>query len=132
MIEELTDLVEEAVMEEFTSLHQRARAACWAPWSACTSARKIQEESLYYESLKHTGEIPDHRREHLPRAAEGSPTITARRRSSAPTTDEKNYAIGSSLRAFQARNDCTASGEPLAATASRPLSTEQRNTLRGA
>ena len=34
-------------------------AVYWVPWKPCTSvAKKFQEESLYYETLKHTGELP--------------------------------------------------------------------------
>jgi methylmalonyl-CoA mutase len=30
---------------------------------------KIQEESLFYERLKHDGSLPDHRRQHLPKSS---------------------------------------------------------------
>ena len=66
IIEELTDLVEEAVMLEFR--RSPSAAACSAPWSACTSAPKIQEESLLLRDAEARRHAPDHRRQHLPRS----------------------------------------------------------------
>ena len=56
IIEELTDLVEEAVLEEFDS-HLRARRRA-RRHGAHVPALRIQEESLHYETLKHSGELP--------------------------------------------------------------------------
>ncbi len=46
IIDELTELVEEAVLKEFEAISERGGVG------------KIQEESLHYEHLKHTGEYP--------------------------------------------------------------------------
>jgi methylmalonyl-CoA mutase len=55
-IEELTDLVEEAVMLEFDRLTDRGGVL--GAMERMYQRNKIQEESLYYESLKHSGELP--------------------------------------------------------------------------
>jgi methylmalonyl-CoA mutase len=55
-IEELTDLVEEAVMTEFDRLTDRGGVL--GAMERMYQRNKIQEESLYYESLKHNGELP--------------------------------------------------------------------------
>ena len=56
LIEELTDLVEEAVMAEFHRLTDRGGVL--GAMERMYQRNKIQEESLYYETLKHTGEFP--------------------------------------------------------------------------
>ncbi|MFZ9300007.1 MAG: methylmalonyl-CoA mutase family protein [Chitinophagaceae bacterium] len=56
LIEELTDLVEEAVMAEFDRLTERGGVL--GAMERMYQRNKIQEESLYYETLKHTGEFP--------------------------------------------------------------------------
>ncbi|KAA3660577.1 MAG: methylmalonyl-CoA mutase [Calditrichaeota bacterium] len=56
IIEELTDLVEEAVMAEFDRITERG--AVLGAMETMYQRSKIQEESLYYERLKHTGEYP--------------------------------------------------------------------------
>lgn len=56
LIEELTDLVEQAVMQEFDRLTQRGGVL--GAMERMYQRNKIQEESLYYESLKHSGELP--------------------------------------------------------------------------
>ena len=56
IIEELTALVEEAVMMEFDRLTERGGVL--GAMETCYQRGKIQEESLYYETLKHTGELP--------------------------------------------------------------------------
>jgi isobutyryl-CoA mutase len=55
-IEELTDLVEEAVLQEFQRLS--ARGGVLGAMETHYQRSKIQEESLYYEHLKHSGELP--------------------------------------------------------------------------
>jgi methylmalonyl-CoA mutase len=99
IIEELTDLVEAAVLQEFRALSERGGVL--GAMERMYQRGKIQDESLYYESLKHAGQLPivgvntflDPR---------GSPTIVPAEviRS---TPDEKEYAIAS-LEAFQQRN----------------------------
>ncbi|MCK4568726.1 MAG: methylmalonyl-CoA mutase family protein [Bacteroidales bacterium] len=56
IIEELTDLVEEAVLIEFDRLTERGGVL--GAMETMYQRSKIQEESLYYETLKHTGELP--------------------------------------------------------------------------
>ncbi len=56
IIEELTDLVEAAVLEEFDRITERGGVL--GAMETMYQRSKIQEESLYYETLKHTGEFP--------------------------------------------------------------------------
>ena len=56
LIEELTDLVEEAVLVEFDRISERGGVL--GAMERMYQRNKIQEESLYYETLKHTGEFP--------------------------------------------------------------------------
>jgi methylmalonyl-CoA mutase len=55
-IEELTDLVEDAVLKEFDRITERGGVL--GAMERMYQRNKIQEESLHYESLKHTGELP--------------------------------------------------------------------------
>jgi isobutyryl-CoA mutase len=55
-MEELTDLVEDAVMAEFDRLTERGGVL--GAMERMYQRNKIQEESLHYESLKHSGELP--------------------------------------------------------------------------
>ncbi|WP_188392938.1 fused isobutyryl-CoA mutase/GTPase IcmF [Compostibacillus humi] len=56
LIEELTDLVEEAVLQEFERLNDRGGVL--GAMERQYQRGKIQEESLYYEQKKHSGELP--------------------------------------------------------------------------
>ncbi|MBK7870077.1 MAG: hypothetical protein IPJ74_04970 [Saprospiraceae bacterium] len=56
IIEELTDLVEEAVLIEFDRITERGGVL--GAMETMYQRGKIQEESIYYETLKHTGELP--------------------------------------------------------------------------
>ncbi|RFZ91954.1 methylmalonyl-CoA mutase [Mucilaginibacter conchicola] len=56
IIEELTDLVEQAVLTEFKAINDRGGVL--GAMETMYQRSKIQEESLYYETLKHTGEYP--------------------------------------------------------------------------
>jgi len=56
LIEEMTDLVEQAVMAEFERISERGGVL--GAMERMYQRNKIQEESLYYETLKHTGEFP--------------------------------------------------------------------------
>jgi len=56
LIEELTDLVEEAVLIEFDRLTERGGVL--GAMEKMYQRNKIQEESSVYEHLKHTGELP--------------------------------------------------------------------------
>ena len=55
-IEALTDQVEEAVLQEFERLSERGGVL--GAMETLYQRGKIQEESLHYESLKHSGELP--------------------------------------------------------------------------
>jgi len=119
VIEELSELVEEAVLHEFAALSERGGAL--GAMERQYQRTKIQEESLYYESLKHSGALPiigvntylD---------PQGSPTVLPREviRSS---SDEKEYAIAS-CEAFRARNRGEA---PAALAALQRTAVEQGN-----
>ena len=99
IIEELTDLVENAIYGEFQSINERGGVL--GAMERMYQRTKIQEESMYYEGLKHSGVLPlvgvntflD---------SKGSPTIVPDEviRS---TTEEKEHAI-SSRDFFQKRN----------------------------
>lgn len=56
IIEELTDLVEEAVLMEFDNITERGGVL--GAMETMYQRSKIQEESLYYETLKHNGQYP--------------------------------------------------------------------------
>jgi methylmalonyl-CoA mutase len=56
VIEELTDLVEEAVLQEFERLSERGGVL--GAMETGYQRGKIQDESLHYETLKHDGSLP--------------------------------------------------------------------------
>ncbi len=56
IIDELTELVEEAVLSEFEKISERGGVL--GAMETGYQRSKIQEESLHYETLKHTGEYP--------------------------------------------------------------------------
>ncbi len=99
IIDELTDLVEEAVMTEFRSLAERGGVL--GAMERMYQRSKIQDESLYYETLKHTGELPIIGVNSF-LGKDGSPTIIPSEviRS---TKEEKEFAI-LSCRDFMKRN----------------------------
>ncbi|MEZ4777503.1 MAG: methylmalonyl-CoA mutase family protein [Bacteroidia bacterium] len=98
IIEELTDLVEEAVMIEFDRITERGGVL--GAMETMYQRGKIQEESIYYETLKHSGEFPIIGVNTF-LSDEGSPTIIPNEviRS---TTEEKEYQI-SGIRDLHAR-----------------------------
>jgi len=89
IIEELTDLVEEAVLTEFDRITERGGVL--GAMETMYQRGKIQEESLYYETLKHTGEFPIIGVNTF-LSSKGSPTIIPSEviRS---TTEEKEFQI---------------------------------------
>ena len=99
LIEELTDLVEEAVMTEFKRITERGGVL--GAMERMYQRNKIQEESMYYEHQKHTGEYPIVGVNTF-LSKDGSPTILPNQviRS---TEEEKQFQI-TTLRAFQQRN----------------------------
>ncbi|HEX8038088.1 MAG TPA: methylmalonyl-CoA mutase family protein, partial [Chryseosolibacter sp.] len=89
IIEELTDLVEEAVLAEFDRITERGGVL--GAMETMYQRGKIQEESLYYETLKHTGEYPIIGVNTF-LSSKGSPTILPREVIRA-TTEEKEGQI---------------------------------------
>lgn len=89
IIEELTDLVEEAVLAEFDRITERGGVL--GAMETMYQRGKIQEESLYYETLKHTGEYPIIGVNTF-LSSKGSPTIIPQEVIRA-TTEEKEYQI---------------------------------------
>ncbi len=89
IIEELTDLVEEAVLAEFDRVTERGGVL--GAMETMYQRGKIQEESLYYETLKHTGEFPIIGVNTF-LSSTGSPTVTPGEVIRA-TEDEKQYQI---------------------------------------
>ena len=100
LIEELTDLVEEAVLAEFDRITERGGVL--GAMERMYQRNKIQEESLFYEHQKHSGELPLIGVNTFLNK-KGSPTIlpTEVIRS---TTEEKEQQI-QNLRAFWKRNE---------------------------
>jgi methylmalonyl-CoA mutase len=89
IIEELTNLVEEAVLSEFDRITERGGVL--GAMETMYQRGKIQEESLYYETLKHTGEYPIIGVNTF-LSSKGSPTIIPQEVIRA-TTEEKEYQI---------------------------------------
>ena len=100
IIEELTDLVEEAVMAEFKAINERGGVL--GAMETMYQRSKIQEESLYYETLKHTGEYPIIGVNTFLNK-KGSPTIVPSEVIRA-TEEEKQFQIAA-LHEFQHRNE---------------------------
>jgi len=90
IIEELTDLVEEAVLQEFDRITERGGVL--GAMETMYQRGKIQEESLHYEMLKHTGEFPIIGVNTFLNK-KGSPTIVPAEVIRA-TVEEKEYQIG--------------------------------------
>ncbi|MEZ4700813.1 MAG: methylmalonyl-CoA mutase family protein [Rhodothermales bacterium] len=103
IVEELTDLVEEAVLTEFERINERGGVL--GAMETMYQRGKIQEESMHYERLKHAGDIPVIGvNTFLPRAeasvdAPGEEPVALMRSSEA----EKRQQIAN-LEAFQERN----------------------------
>ncbi|QCX40103.1 methylmalonyl-CoA mutase [Aureibaculum algae] len=89
IIEELTDLVEEAVYAEFDRITDRGGVL--GAMETMYQRSKIQEESLYYETLKHNGDFPIIGVNTF-LSSKGSPTILPQEVIRA-TEDEKKYQI---------------------------------------
>ncbi|MDB5191816.1 MAG: methylmalonyl-CoA mutase family protein [Segetibacter sp.] len=100
LIEELTELVEEAVLTEFDRITERGGVL--GAMERMYQRNKIQEESLFYEHQKHTGELPLIGVNTFLNK-KGSPTILPLEviRS---TTEEKEQQI-QNLKGFQKRNE---------------------------
>ncbi|HKQ23203.1 MAG TPA: fused isobutyryl-CoA mutase/GTPase IcmF [Burkholderiales bacterium] len=113
IIDELTDLVEEAVLQEFERISERGGVL--GAMETGYQRGKIQEESLYYEHKKHDGSYPiiGVNTFRNPDAAEAGGSIPLQR----STEDEKQGQIRR-LRDFQKRNaaDAAAALEKLKQT----------------
>jgi methylmalonyl-CoA mutase len=99
IIEELTDLVEQAVLTEFKAINDRGGVL--GAMETMYQRSKIQEESLYYETLKHNGEYPIIGVNTFLNK-KGSPTIVPSEVIRA-TEEEKQFQIAA-LQLFQERN----------------------------
>jgi len=99
IIEELTDLVEEAVLTEFRRISDRGGVL--GAMERMYQRNKIQEESLHYETLKHSGEYPIVGVNTF-LSSKGSPTVVPAEviRSS---VEEKQQQIAN-VQAYQERN----------------------------
>jgi methylmalonyl-CoA mutase len=104
IIEDLTDLVEDAVLLEFKRINDRGGVL--GAMETMYQRGKIQEESLYYETLKHTGEYPIVGVNTFLNK-NGSPTIVPGEVIRA-TEEEKQFQI-TALKLFQERNEDQAS-----------------------
>jgi len=89
IIEELTDLVEAAVLTEFDRITERGGVL--GAMETMYQRSKIQEESLYYETLKHNGEFPIIGVNTF-LSSKGSPTVLPKEVIRA-TEEEKQYQI---------------------------------------
>jgi isobutyryl-CoA mutase len=101
IIEELTDLVEEAVLQEFERINDRGGVL--GAMETQYQRGKIQDESMYYEMKKHTGELPiigvnTYLNPHPPSEEDVDNMELAR-----ATKEEKELQIAN-LRDFQERN----------------------------
>ena len=89
IIEEMTELVEEAVYAEFDRITERGGVL--GAMETMYQRSRIQEESMHYEMLKHTGEYPIIGVNTF-LSSKGSPTILPREVIRA-TEEEKQYQI---------------------------------------
>ena len=108
IIEELTDLVEAAVLLEFDRITERGGVL--GAMETMYQRGKIQEESLYYETLKHTGEFPIIGVNTFLNK-KGSPTIVPAEVIRA-TVEEKEYQIAMLNALHQSKSDDSAQWLP--------------------
>ncbi|WP_394344207.1 methylmalonyl-CoA mutase family protein [Antarcticibacterium flavum] len=101
IIEELTELVEEAVLKEFDRITERGGVL--GAMETMYQRSKIQEESLYYETLKHNGDYPIIGVNTF-LSSTGSPTVTPGEVIRA-TEDEKQYQITTLQNLHKAKAD---------------------------
>ncbi|WP_142827114.1 fused isobutyryl-CoA mutase/GTPase IcmF [Planococcus soli] len=102
IIEEMTQLVEEAVLTEFDRINDRGGVL--GAMETQYQRGKIQEESMHYEMKKHTGELPIIGvNTYLNPNPQSDDDINAMEIARA-TVEEKETQINN-LRAFQERND---------------------------
>jgi methylmalonyl-CoA mutase len=99
LAEELTDRVEEAVLLEFERLSQRGGVL--GAMETHYQRSKIQDESLHYETLKHSGELPV---VGVNTFESPDPEASARPAALMRASDEEKRQQIAALRAFHARN----------------------------
>jgi methylmalonyl-CoA mutase len=100
IIDELTDLVEEAVLKEFEAIS--SRGGVLGAMETGYQRSKIQEESLYYEHKKHDGSYPIVGVNTFRNPSAGDP-VPQKLELIRSTEDEKQSQL-KRLREFQARN----------------------------
>lgn len=117
VIDALTDLVEEAVLQEFESLSQRGGVL--GAMETLYQRGRIQDESMHYESLKHSGELEIVGVNTF--LAEDSAVQELADDSLMRSTDEEKHAQLESLGGFKARwsGECEAALATLQAAARR-------------
>jgi methylmalonyl-CoA mutase len=108
VVEQLTDLVEEAVYREFEAISERGGVL--GAMDTMYQRGKIQEESMYYEHRKHDGSLPlVGVNTYLPREHAGETATTIELIRSTP--EEKGQQIANVQAYQQARNPLAPSGE---------------------
>jgi methylmalonyl-CoA mutase len=122
IVSELTDLVEEAVYAEFERISERGGVL--GAMDTMYQRGKIQEESLYYERLKHSGELPlIGVNTFLPRDGHGEQIDELELMRS---TEEEKQAQIDSVASFQAR---TADRRPAALARLRDVARQRGNVF---
>jgi methylmalonyl-CoA mutase len=101
IVEQLTELVEEAVLDEFLRLDERGGVL--GAMERQYQRGKIQDESLKYEMLKHTGELPIVGVNTFQNPGQSGEEVADSLKLTRASADEKNAQI-TRLRAFQARH----------------------------
>jgi methylmalonyl-CoA mutase len=101
IVEQLTELVEEAVLDEFLRLDERGGVL--GAMERQYQRGKIQDESLKYEMLKHTGELPIVGVNTFQNPENSGEKVADSLQLTRASADEKNAQI-TRLRAFQARH----------------------------
>jgi methylmalonyl-CoA mutase len=101
IVEQLTELVEEAVLDEFLRIDERGGVL--GAMERQYQRGKIQDESLKYEMLKHTGELPIVGVNTFQNPDNSGEAVADSLKLTRASADEKNAQI-TRLRAFQARH----------------------------
>lgn len=118
VVDELTELVEQAVYKEFLAINERGGVL--GAMERMYQRSKIQEESMYYETLKHNGDLPIVGVNTFLDPA-GSPTLVPAE--VIRSTDDEKRAQVENCRRFQTRNE-DAAATALASLQSAALANE--------
>jgi methylmalonyl-CoA mutase len=124
IIEQLTELVEEAVLAEFERISERGGVL--GAMETGYQRSKIQEESLYYEHQKHSGELPIVGVNTFLNPESAAPTSTTLELARS-SDDEKKDQI-TRLRAFQHRHAAASSRANVSSRAQRGISSDDALT----